>query len=172
MFLILPRSMIIPEIPQHLEDTDFEDWLTAAIIEKASQQPLRDLPANGTHLSPSGIADLWMVEIKDRTGKVWRGKFQVEFAEEHGEHLRDVDLMEHRSEELLFFLDTESAEISFNTDVRGGNYHNRRFPSESLIVPKTNVVSPAIQSLVYKDAAQPVVITKGPLNDMFCPEGS
>jgi hypothetical protein len=27
MFLILPRSMIISEIPEQLQDTDLEDWL-------------------------------------------------------------------------------------------------------------------------------------------------
>jgi hypothetical protein len=55
MFLILPRSMIISEIPEQLQDTDLEDWLTT---ENASQQPLRDLRANGTDSSPSDIADL------------------------------------------------------------------------------------------------------------------
>ena len=102
MLLIFPRSMIIPEILEHLEDTDFEDWLTAALIENASQPPLPDLCANGTHSSPSGIADLWMVEITKRTEKVWRGKFRAEFAEEPDEQSPDLHLMQHRSGE--FFL--------------------------------------------------------------------
>jgi hypothetical protein len=112
MFLILPRSMTIPEILEHLEDADLEDWLTAALIENANQPPAGDLRANANHSSPGGIADLWMLEIAERTGKVWRGKFQVEFAKENGEHSHDVNLVEHRSGELLFALDTESAEVT------------------------------------------------------------
>ncbi len=132
MFLIFPRSIIIPEVLEHLEDTDFEDWLTAAIIENASQKPLPDLPANGTH--SSGIADLWMLEIAERAGKVWRGKFQVEFTKEYEAHSQDVELMEHRTEDILFALDTESAEMTFDADVLRGNYDNHPFPS--LSVPK------------------------------------
>ncbi|HEX3445748.1 MAG TPA: hypothetical protein VHS80_13615 [Chthoniobacterales bacterium] len=121
MFLIFPRSMVIPEVLEHLEDADFEDWLTAALIENSNQQPAEDLRANGTHSSPngthsspSGIDDLWMLEIAKRTGKVWRGKFQVEFTQENGEHSDDIGLSEQRSGEVLFALDTESAEITFN----------------------------------------------------------
>jgi hypothetical protein len=101
MLLIFPRSMIIPEILEHLEDPDFEDWLTAALIENANQQPSGDLRANGTHSSPSRIGDLWMLEIAKRTGKIWRGKFQVEFNNENGEHSPDVRLGEQRSGEVL-----------------------------------------------------------------------
>jgi hypothetical protein len=117
MFLIFPRSMIIPEILEHLEDADFEDWLTAVLIENA-KPPAGDLRPNGTHSSPGPIADLWMLEIAERTGKVWRGKFQVQFAKENGEHSQDVNLAEHRSGELLFALDTESAEVTLDRDVR------------------------------------------------------
>jgi hypothetical protein len=106
--------MVIPEVLEHLEDTDFEDWLTAALIESSNQQPAEDLRGNGTHSSPSGIDDLWMLEIAKRTGKVWRGKFQVEFTQENGEHSDDIGLSEQRSGEVLFALDTESAEITFN----------------------------------------------------------
>ena len=115
MHLVFPRSMIIPEILEHLEGTDFEDWLTAALIENASQLPGRDLCANLTRSSQSGIADLWMAEITERTGKVWRGKFQVDFTKEYGEDSQDMHLTEHRSGELFFALDIETAEITFNT---------------------------------------------------------
>jgi hypothetical protein len=114
MLLIFPRSMIIPEILEHLEDPDFEDWLTAALIENANQQPAGDLRANGTHSSPSRIGDLWMLEIAKRTGKIWRGKFQVEFNKENDEHSPDLRLSEDRSGEVLFALNTDSAEITFN----------------------------------------------------------
>jgi hypothetical protein len=115
MFLIFPRSIIIPEVLDHLEDADFEDWLTAALIENSNQQPAGDLRTNGTRSSSSGIDDLWMLEIAKRTGKVWRGKFQVEFTKENGQPSHDVRLREHRSGEVLFALDTESAEITFDT---------------------------------------------------------
>ena len=136
MFLIFPRSMIIPEILEHLEKTDFEDWLTAALIENATPEPLPDLRANGTHSSPAGIADLWMLEITERTGKIWKGKFQVEFAEEDGEHSSEVQLMENASAEFLFALDTESAEITFNPDAGHRDHDNHPFPSALLSVPK------------------------------------
>jgi hypothetical protein len=127
MFLIFPRFMIIPEILEHLKEGDFEDWLTAALIENATPEPLQDLPANDTHSSPDGIADLWMLEITERTGKIWRGKFQVEFTGERGEHSCAVRLIENRSAELLFDLDTESAEITFDTDAGYRNYDNHIF---------------------------------------------
>jgi hypothetical protein len=34
MYLILPESMIIPEVNDRLEDSDFEDWLTAYVYLK------------------------------------------------------------------------------------------------------------------------------------------
>jgi hypothetical protein len=52
MFLIFPRSMMIPEILEHLEDSDFEDWLTAALIENATSGSIPDQRANGTHSPP------------------------------------------------------------------------------------------------------------------------
>jgi hypothetical protein len=137
MFLIFPRSMMIPEILEHLEDSDFEDWLTAALIENATSGSIPDQRANGTHSPPRGIADLWMLEITERTAKVWRGKFQVEFTEERADRSYDVDLMENRSAEFLFDLDTQSAEITFNTDAEGCRiYDSRSFPSPSLSVPE------------------------------------
>ncbi len=136
MFLIFPRSMIIPEILEHLEKTDFEDWLTAALIENATPEPLSDLRANGAHSSPVGIADLWMLEITERTGKIWKGKFQVEFTEKDGEHSHEVQMTENASAEFVFALDTESAEITFNPDPGHRNHDNHPFPSPLLSVPK------------------------------------
>jgi hypothetical protein len=136
MFLILPRSMIIPEILEHLEKTDFEDWLTAALIENATPESLPDLRANGIHSSPAGIADLWMLEITERTGKIWKGKFQVEFTGKDSEDSYDVQLMENPSAEFLFALDTASAEIIFNPDAEHRSHDNHPFPSASLSVPK------------------------------------
>jgi len=136
MFLIFPRSMIVPEILEHLEKTDFEDWLTAAIIENATPEALPDLRANRAHSSSSGIADLWMLEITERTGKIWKGKFQVEFTGKNGQHSDDVTLTENPSAEFLFALDTESAEITFNTD--GGN-DDQPFPTASLRIPKYQI---------------------------------
>jgi len=134
MFLIFPQSIIVPEILEHLEKPDFEDWLTAALIENTTPEPLPDLRANGAHSSPAGIADLWMLEITERTGKIWKGKFQVEFAGKNGGPSDDVHLTEDPSAEFLFALDTESAEITFSTD--GGNDDNHPFLTPSLRVPK------------------------------------
>jgi hypothetical protein len=128
--------MIIPEILEHLEKTDFEDWLTAALIENATPEPLSDLRANGAHSSPVGIADLWMLEITERTGKIWKGKFQVEFTEKDGEHSHEVQMVENASAEFVFVLDTESAEITFNPDAGHRNHDNHPFPSPLLSVPK------------------------------------
>jgi hypothetical protein len=36
MYLILPESMILPEVDERREDKDFEDWLTAALIENTT----------------------------------------------------------------------------------------------------------------------------------------
>jgi hypothetical protein len=140
MFLIFPRSMIIPEILEHLENSDFEDWLTAALIENATPEPLQALRGNGTHSSPSGIADIWMLEITERTEKIWRGRFQVEFNQAPDERLYDGQLKENLSTEFLFALDTESAEITFNTDSWRRNYNNHSLPSSTLSVPKYHLV--------------------------------
>jgi hypothetical protein len=37
MYLVFPRSLIIPKIAEHLEDSNFEDWLTTALIDKTNQ---------------------------------------------------------------------------------------------------------------------------------------
>jgi hypothetical protein len=117
MFLRIPTSMVIPEVLERLGDADFEDWLTALFIENASQRPLENLSTSNGYPSTVGSADIWMVEITDRTGKIWKGKFQVEFTEDSS----DSDAMpgrENRYGEMRFALDTESAEIVLRTDVR------------------------------------------------------
>ncbi|HZC34603.1 MAG TPA: hypothetical protein VE242_03260 [Chthoniobacterales bacterium] len=113
MFLVFPQSIIIPEILEHLEDTDFEDWLTATLIESANQQLSRNGGSNGAHSSPGGIADLWMLEVAERDGNVWKGKFQVEFIEENGESSEDARLTGQEPGEVLFALNTKNAEITF-----------------------------------------------------------
>jgi hypothetical protein len=107
----------IPEILQHLEDADFEDWLTAALYENASQMPLRHLCADGACRSEIRSVDLWMVEITRRTGRIWNGKFQVEFTEVQNSASKADLSTKNYSGELFFALDTESAEIFFITNV-------------------------------------------------------
>ena len=116
----VPVSINIPEILEYLEDADFEDWLTAALFENASRMPLRHLCAHGAYRSEIRSVDVWMVEITRRTGKIWNGKFQVEFTEVQsgGSHQAELST-KHRSAELFFALDTESAEIAFVTNVDG-----------------------------------------------------
>jgi len=116
MLLNIPTSMIIPEILERLEDADFQDFLTAAFIETASQLPPEHLDASNGDASAVGCADIWMVEITERTGKVWKGKFQVEFAEEPGGNSNGMPRTEHRYGELRFALDTESAAIVLKTE--------------------------------------------------------
>lgn len=111
--------MIIPEVLERLGDADFEDWLTALFIENASQGPLENLYASNGYPSTVGSADIWMVEITERTGKVWKGKFQVEFTEERSGNANAMPGTVNRYGELRFALDTESAEIVLRTDVGG-----------------------------------------------------
>ena len=116
MVLNIPTSMIIPEILEHLEDADFQDFLTAAFIETASQLPAEHLDTDNGGESAVGCADIWMVEITERTGKVWEGRFQVEFAEEPNGNSNGVPRTESRYGELRFALDTESAAIVLKTE--------------------------------------------------------
>jgi hypothetical protein len=107
MYLIFPESMIIPEVVDRREDDDFEDWLTAALIENANQQQL-----NGIDPSARGITDLWMLEIGERTGKVWRGRFHVEFNRED-EEPPNGSMLEQGTSVLSFSLDTDTGEMRF-----------------------------------------------------------
>ena len=110
MFLVFPRSVTIPEALERLDDANFEDWLTAAFIETASQPPSAP-NNNGNSRHSAGITDLWMLEIEERTGEVWLGKFQVELKNE--EKPSDDSSTGQRSAELSFALDTRTAEITF-----------------------------------------------------------
>ncbi len=109
--------MIIPEILEYLEEADLEDWLTAAFIENESQLPLDDLCTKGGFRSAGRIPDIWMVELTDRTGKLWNGRFNVEFTEERRNGLEAPPSIERQTGELLFTLDTETAEVTFKADL-------------------------------------------------------
>ena len=108
--------MIIPEILEYIEDADLEDWLTAAFIEREQELPLQALCTNGGYPSASRAVDIWMVEITDRTGKVWNGKFNVEFFEESKNGTETEHRAEHQTGELLFTLDIETGQVSFVKD--------------------------------------------------------
>jgi hypothetical protein len=110
--------MIIPEILDYLEEADLEDWLTAAFIENERLLPLDQLCTNGGHRSPSRTPDIWMVELTDRTGKLWNGKFNVEFSEERRNGVETETKLQSQTGELLFTLDTETAEVTFKADER------------------------------------------------------
>lgn len=107
--------MIIPEILEYLEEADLEDWLTAAFIENESQLPLDRLCTNGGYRSASRIPDIWMVEVTHRTGKLWNGRFNVEFTEERKSAAETEPKTEDQTGELLFTLDTETAEVTFES---------------------------------------------------------
>ena len=111
----IQAQMIIPEILEHIEDADLEDWLTAAFIEHEHQLPLKELCTNGGYPSASRV-DIWMVEITSRNGNVWSGKFNVEFSEESKNGSETVHWAEHQTGEILFTLDIKTAEITFKTD--------------------------------------------------------
>ena len=113
MFLVFPHSVTIPEALERMEDPNFEDWLTATFIETASQPSTESRTTNGATPRPSGITDLWMLEIEERTGEVWLGKFQVELKNEA--EPQPETWTEQRSGELSFAFDTRTAEITFET---------------------------------------------------------
>jgi hypothetical protein len=121
-----PVSLNIAEILEYLEDSDFEDWLTADLFENAGRMPLRHLCAHCANRSKIGSVDVFMVEIIRRTGKIWDGKFQVEFAEVQSGCSKAEPSTEQRSAELFFTLDTESAELVFLTNI---DRENQRFAS-------------------------------------------
>jgi hypothetical protein len=112
-------SINIAEILKYLEDADFEDWLTAALVENASRIPLRHLCVYGAYHSEICSVDVWMVEITQRIGKIWNGKLQVEFTEMQKGDSRAEFPPERRSGELFFALDTATAEIGFVTNAGG-----------------------------------------------------
>jgi len=113
MYLIFSESMIIPEMADRREDAHFEDRLTAALIEDANQRDVDDDKS-----SPRGITDLWMLEITDRTGKIWSGSFQVEFSKEDAGAPRNANMLLDRSGVLSFLLETDTGEMTFGSETR------------------------------------------------------
>ena len=114
MFLLFSESIMIPEMLERLRDSDFEDWLTAALIESANQQSASEPSPNDQQLSRSGATDLWMLEIVERTGKIWRGSFRVEFETESNGEAQNVSVPESQGEVMSFALNTDTGEIKIN----------------------------------------------------------
>jgi hypothetical protein len=117
MYLIFPESMIIPEVSNRRQDYDFEDWLTAALIENANQDGL-----NGNASSARGITDLWMLEIAERKGRVWRGNFHVEFDQEEEKTAKQASLPDPGDGVLSFSLDTATGEMTITSQLRPGRH--------------------------------------------------
>jgi hypothetical protein len=113
MFLLFPASIMIPESLERLPDSDFEDWLTAALIESASQQSRQPNPSD-EEASSRGATDLWMLEIPERTGKIWRGSFRVEFEAESSGEPEKVTLSEPQGEVMSFALNTATGELKID----------------------------------------------------------
>jgi hypothetical protein len=112
MYLILPESMIIPEVLDRREDNDFEDWLTASLIESINQQA-----ENDDKSSSPGFTDLWMLEITQRAGRIWNGNFRVEFSARTGAGSRSAEMLEDGTRVLSFRLDTDTGEMSFSSEL-------------------------------------------------------
>jgi hypothetical protein len=115
MYLIFPESIIIPEVSNRREDYDFEDWLTAALIENANQDGLI-----GNASSARGITDLWMLEIADRNGRVWSGNFHVEFDRGEEQTAKKVGMPEPGDGVLSFSLDTATGEMTIASQALPG----------------------------------------------------
>jgi hypothetical protein len=114
MFLLFPASITIPESLERLRDSDFEDWLTAALIESVNQQSLVQPNSSDEEASSRGATDLWMLEIPERTGKIWRGSFRVEFETESNGEAQNVSLPEPQGEVMSFALNTATGEIKID----------------------------------------------------------
>jgi hypothetical protein len=112
MYLILPESMIIPEILDRREDNDFEDWLTASLIENTNRQT-----KHGGNSSSPGFTDLWMLEITQRAGRIWNGNFRVEFSTGKKDDSRSSRILEDGTGLLSFCLDTDTGEIRFGSEL-------------------------------------------------------
>src|SRR5215469_9682097 len=123
MFLLFPESIMIPEMMERLRDSDFEDWLTAALIDSASQQSASEPSSNDRQLSRSAVTDLWMLEIPERTGNIWRGSFHVEFESESNSPDQDVSLEESGGEVMSFAINTNTGEVRI--DPRGSSENDQ-----------------------------------------------
>jgi hypothetical protein len=111
MFLLFPESIMIPEMLERLRDSDFEDWLTAALIDSATQQSPIEASSNDQRLSRSAVTDLWMLEIAERSGTIWRGSFHAEFESENDEAGEDASLEESNGEVMSFAINTNTGEV-------------------------------------------------------------
>jgi hypothetical protein len=118
MFLLFPESIMIPETLERLRDRDFEDWLTAALIESANRQSASEPGRTDQQLSRSGATDLWMLEIAERTGKIWRGSFRVEFETESNGEAQNETVPESQGEVMSFALNTDTGEIKINVHAK------------------------------------------------------
>ena len=118
MFLLFPESMMIPEMLERLRDSDFEDWLTAALIDSARQQSPIEASSNDQQLSRSAVTDLWMLEIAERTGNIWRGSFHVEFETESNGEAQEVSLEEAEGEVMSFAINTDTGEIRIDPQAK------------------------------------------------------
>jgi hypothetical protein len=87
---------------------EFGDWLTAALIENTNE-----LHLNGIEPSAPGFTDRWMLEIAERTGNVWRGRFHVEFNKEDKELPKNDSTLEQLTGVLSFSLDANTGEMRF-----------------------------------------------------------
>ena len=114
MFLLFPESITIPETLERLRDSDFEDWLTAALIDSGNQQSLGQPNSSDEEASSRGVTDLWMLEIPERTGKIWKGSFRVEFETESNGETQNVSLPESQGEVMSFALNTDTGEIKID----------------------------------------------------------
>ena len=110
------KLMNIPEILDCLEEPDLEDWLTAAFMENESRLPLDRLCTEGAYPSPSRTPDIWMLEIIHRTGKFWKGCFNIEFSQVNRNGPQKEITVESQTARLFFTLDTETAEVTFDAD--------------------------------------------------------
>jgi hypothetical protein len=121
MFLLFPESMMMPEMLERLRDPDFEDWLTAALIDSANQQSASEPSPNDQQLSRSAVTDLWMLEIGERTGNTWRGSFHVEFETGNNSETEDTNPEEAGGEVMSFAINTDTGEIRIDPRGAGEN---------------------------------------------------
>jgi hypothetical protein len=119
MFLLFPESIMIPEMLERLRDSDFEDWLTAALIDSARQQSPIEASSSDQQFSRTAVTDLWMLEIGERTGNIWRGSFHVEFESESNGAGENVSLEESDGEVMSFAINTNTGEVRI--DPRGAS---------------------------------------------------
>jgi len=126
MFLLFPESIMIPEMLERLRDSDFEDWLTAALIDSARQQSPIEASSNDQQLSRSAVTDLWMLEIAERNGNIWRGSFHVEFGPESNDEGQEVSLEERNGGVISFAINTDTGEMRIDSEGPSDNELERK----------------------------------------------